>query len=676
MFCGIATTFLTALMACLSCVARQQREIDENTPELADRLLGIPEEDDPVAVESSAQFFTSLFNLNEITREELEALHLVDQRSIESLLSYREQYGPFLDVLELQAVPGLDLETAQLISRHVTVIHTFTVRTIMNRILSPGNGYVVMRYQRTLEKKRGLLSASGFAGSADQVYFRMRTSLPGDYSIGFTGEKDEGERMQFSPKTGQWGFDFTSFHLQLRNKGRIKNLIAGDYQFQFAQGLVFGGALSTGKSGEEITVIRRSSTGFHPYTSVNESGFMRGVAFSVELSPVIIVSAFHSRTFRDASPTGTDSLESFSIQRSGLHRTLTEISNRRQLLENNSGLIASYQRRNFDGGILINRIFFDPPVMKRPALFNAYSFAGTENINSGAYFNYRRGNAVFFGEVARSIGAGSGLLVGMLATPDKNLDIGMLVRRYSRDFHTFYSNAFSENSEPRNESGVYWAWKYRFGRRYTLSGYVDLFQFPWLGFRRYSPSNGYEWNLRADYRPVRHAGITAQFREEFKAANLPFDETLYRTGYRTRRAALIKFSYGTGQNFQLTSRLQHNMQTFAGAITKGWAIVQDFGYRWNRLKLSARHALFETDHYDNRHYVFEADTWSAYSFPALAGIGVRNYLLLEYKPGRSVTLWLRFSSTRLVNAQQIGTGVDSIEGNTRQDAKFQARWTF
>src|SRR5690606_9064873 len=89
-------------------------------------------------------------------------------------------------------------------------------------------------------------------------------------------------------------------------------------------------------------------------------------------------------------------------------------------------------------------------------------------------------------------------------------------RNYMRNFYAFYSNAFSEGTQPQNERGVYWGWKYRWSRRFRLAGYVDLFTFPWLAFRRHTPSQGHEWLLRADYQPSKKVSAFVQVREERK----------------------------------------------------------------------------------------------------------------------------------------------------------------
>jgi DNA uptake protein ComE-like DNA-binding protein len=69
------------------------------------------------SVESSAQQYGEdleylsdhPLDLNTATRQDLQDLHLLHDLQIDQLLNYRDQYGPFLNIYELQAVPGLDL---------------------------------------------------------------------------------------------------------------------------------------------------------------------------------------------------------------------------------------------------------------------------------------------------------------------------------------------------------------------------------------------------------------------------------------------------------------------------------------------------------------------------------------------------------------------------------------
>ena len=95
-----------------------------------------------------------------------------------------------------------------------------------------------------------------------------------------------------------------------------------------------------------------------------------------------------------------------------------------------------------------------------------------------------------------------------------------------------------------------------------------------------------------------------------------------------------------------------------------------------RLRLSARYALFDTDDYDTRQYVFEQDVLYAFSVPALYGRGTRAYLLAQIQATRHLTLWLRYADTHYRHQNTIGSGLDEIQGNARNEVKAQMRYRF
>lgn len=648
---------------------------------IADELVPFPDDgasyDD--AYDYAVQTLSSPMDLNSVTGDELKGLHILTDSQVESILSYRAAQGPFLDVYELQVVPGIDSAAITRLRPFIRLIDPASRvdKSVVKRIISPGHSYLVTRYERSLETDRASsVKSSAFKGSPDKLYFRLRSSMPGDFSFGITGEKDAGEQMKFDVRQHQFAFDFTSYHLQLKNKGRIKNVIAGDYQAQFGQGLILGGAFGLGKGGESVSTIRKANAGFQPYTSIHENAYQRGVAVTVAVSSTLDVSAFYSSTRRDASlSVNNDTLSLTSLSSTGYHRTENELSRRKTALEQNAGCIAHIQKRNLDAGVIANYILYDAPLKRTPALYNQFAFQGRANLNTGMFLNYRWQNISFFSEMARSQSGGVGALCGLLFSLDARLETAVLYRGYMRNFHTFYTNAFSENTQPQNERGVYWGWRYRWSRQYSFNGYVDLFTFPWLSFRRYAPSQGYEWLLRGSYQPSKETSIALSFREESKGRNLPDPSSLYKVAEVVRNNVSLHLDYLASRNIRLRSRIQYTAQQFSGEVTEGWAFVQDITVSAGRLRLSARHALFDTA-YDTRQYVYETDAWSSYSLPAYSGVGVRNYVLFEYNLCKWMKFWVRYARTRLANDEETASEADSIDGNMRNDLKFQVRITF
>jgi hypothetical protein len=282
----------------------------------------------------------------------------------------------------------------------------------------------------------------------------------------------------------------------------------------------------------------------------------------------------------------------------------------------------------------------------------------------------------FFSEVAGSVGGGKAVVAGMMSTLHPKFDMAVVYRKFDKNFYSFYGNALSENTTPQNETAFYWGWKYRWNRKYSTSGYVDQFRFPWLGFRRYAPSYGHEWLLRVNYQPDRKTTMFIQAREEVKPRNLSNELNLYSVARGRKRNLWLAIHYAVGDHVKLKSRVQYSTFSIHSQHSEGLAVLQDMSVSVGKFQVTARHALFDTDDFDNRQYVYENDVWLAFSLPAYEGTGVRNYLLIEYKISKKTGLWLRYSRTRFTDREEIGTGSELIEGNTKNDLKFQAVFKF
>jgi hypothetical protein len=632
--------------------------------------------------ENYLQLLSNPLDLNEATDEQLSALYVLSPQQIQSFLSYRKEAGLLLSVYELQSVTGFSKELFLKLIPFVTVKDASSSfnRSIFNRVLAEKNNYLLLRYTQTLEQQKGYSektdSSGRYAGKPGDFYARFRTSKTGDFSLGFTVKKDAGEAIAWNPSRKQYGFDYISFHAQTLNKGKIKNLIIGDYQAQFGQGISLGSVFGIGKNGEAVTTVRRSNLGFLPYTSTYEAGYFRGAAVSYQAIKNLIIHAMASSRGRDGGfqDSTQNAISSFNF--TGLHRTPSELANRNAILETNFAVVANYKNQSIDAGLLIHRTQFDLPLRRNPTPYNQFYFNGNENTNVGAFLNYSHSNYTFFSEFVQTINQGRAVVAGLLASLTPKLDISLLYRKFDKNFYSFYSNALAENSIAQNESGIYWGWKYSFNKKYSIAGYADLFHFPWLKYRSFSPSEGSEWLVRFNYKPSKTVYIFLQAREEIKQRNTGTDVNLYLTDQGTRRNYWLNVDYAATSKLSFKSRVQFSTYELASKATQGMAIMQDFSYDWSRLSLSGRYVLFDTDDFDNRVYAYERDVWLAFSFPAYNGKGTRHFLTLQYKLSAKVDFWVRWAQTRYTDRDIIGSGGEAIVGNTQNDVRFQVRMRF
>ncbi len=654
---------------------------EQDISEIADELYGVPDADlnYEELYENLVQLFAVPANINSASVEEIRFMKILSEAQIEKLIQYRTENGPFLSVYELQSIPDFDLSTIYKIAPFVTVTDPLKAInfSLLHRIKTDGENYFLLRYERTLQSKAGFKErpdqGSQFKGSPDKFYLRFRTSRPGDFSMGFTAEKDAGEQIRWAPASRYYGADYLSGHVQLQNKGRLKNFIIGDFQGQFGQGIMIGGMFGSGKGSETIAAARRSNIGLLPYTSANEAGAMRGVGASIQATDQLLITGFYSNIKKDASFGNVDEEETISsFQLSGFHRNEKELAGRKSGGERNFGAVVEFKSDGVNAGIMFNQIDFDLSVHRKPSAYNQFAFSGKTNRNVGAYANYTFENITIFGEVVRSMNGGSGTTVGVLATVAPKLDAAILFRKYERNFYSFYSSGFGEGSNAQNETGIYWGWKYTLSRRYSFSGYVDYFKFPWLRFRAYAPSTGYEWLLRFSWDPSRKVKVALQAREESKIRNVEGESiNHYETAIGKKNNYWVTFDYSPHPMLRLKSRSQFSTFSINQKTTHGFALVQDLIVDFGKLKVTTRYGLFDTGDYDNRQYVYENDVWLAYSMPAYAGVGVRKIIIIGYKINKHIGIWIRYAHMRYRDQEAIGTSVDQIDGNIRNDIKAQ-----
>jgi predicted porin len=167
-----------------------------------------------------------------------------------------------------------------------------------------------------------------------------------------------------------------------------------------------------------------------------------------------------------------------------------------------------------------------------------------------------------------------------------------------------------------------------------------------------------------------------QAREESKPRNLSETGSLYTIAQTTRRNYWCNITYSVTDKLTFKTRAQFNTFSIGEKPTQGMVLLQDVNYSIGKFQINARHALFDAEDYDNRQYVYENDAWLAFSMPAYYGVGIRNYLLVEYKFNKKMSMWVRYARTRYTDREIIGSGADAINGNVKRDIKVQMLFRF
>ena len=365
----------------------------------------------------------------------------------------------------------------------------------------------------------------------------------GRSALGLRWKKTRASESTGNPRRVGTGPIIFRFMHRYRIGAAGETLLVGDYQMQIGQGLVLSAGFVLGKSAETVQTVRRPTLGARPYTSLTEYGYFRGATATYAFHKNVDITLLASRNHRDANtaPDNAEGLVATSLQTSGLHRTQSELDDRGSLLETNLGVHLLYHTPNqAQLGLTVLQTTFDTFFRKRDLAYNQYEFTGKQNLVVGLHGGYIWQNWNFFGEVAHSSGSttnsgGVGAVGGALASLTKKLDMALALRHYDRNFHSFYSNAFSEGSRNSNESGAYLGLKYTVYRKLTLGGFVDVYKFPWLKYLIDKPSSGFRLSALGTLHAQQANGLLRSLPRRAQREKPNYWQSERRSGYHPKK---------------------------------------------------------------------------------------------------------------------------------------------
>ena len=636
--------------------------------------------------------------------EDLAQLRLLDQFQVNAISEHIAKHGKLITIYELQVIELLTQNDIRNIIPFVEINTNLNAPNLsFSEMLKYGKNDLFIRYSRVIEQTNGQREIDDSSwldsrnsvqlGSPDNFYTRYRFKYLNNISFGITAEKDVGENF-FSNKRAEnlfnintnRGFDFYSAHFYLKNVGKIKALALGDYHIQLGQGLTFWSGLAFGKS-SDIMGIKRNAIGIRPYSSVDENIFLRGAAAELKWKNLNFL-AFGSKKSIDANlemdSTSTDGdVTVTSFQSSGTHSTVGELEDKDAIEETIFGGEISISNKNYTLGLVSAVSNYQGTINRTLLPYSQFQFNSNFNWVTGAHYNWINRNFNIFGEVSRSNNNGIAQLHGILVSLHPKVSLSILYRNYGKDYQNLFSNAISEGSRNVNEKGVLSGLNFKLNKKWSLSSYFDQFSFPWLRYQVDAPNTtGLDVFGQLKYKPSKKMEIYARARHRNKPYNSAFNsetadldvvEAINQWNYR------LNINVQVTESIQLRSRVEYMTYKRDGMEREtGTLILQDFIFKppMKKISLNARFALFDTDSYNSRIYSFENDVLYYYRIPAYFNKGIRTYLTTRYKIKKGIDLWVRWSRWNYRNIDQISSGLNEIQGNTKSEFRAQLRFQF
>jgi hypothetical protein len=233
----------------------------------------------------------------------------------------------------------------------------------------------------------------------------------------------------------------------------------------------------------------------------------------------------------------------------------------------------------------------------------------------------------------------------------------VLHRYFDKKYSAFSATTFGENSRVKDENGFYIGFQYIPKKRWTLTGYADV----WCTSTR----TGNEVLFNVAYR---RKNLDILFQTKYKSLYQPDEDTVF---FTKRQHLRFNIRYHLAEHWIAANRIE-----WVETKTKsGLMLYQDIFWKPSNspFHLNGRYAYFDTDNFQSVIYAYENDLLSNYTVSRLYFKGSRFYVNFGYEPNSKWLIEARLARTIWQNQRSIGSSLDKTLGNLRTDWKIQMR---
>ena len=596
-------------------------------------------------------------DINTATREQLQRLPFLSDEQIEDIHTYIFLHQGMRTLSELMAIPSIDFRTRRYLSLFLRADEgvfqrkdTLTLRHLLRR----AHHEVGTRFDVPLYYRLGYsypAAEGGYRGAAFYNNIRYQLEEKRHLSAGLTAEKDQGEPFR---KNGGW--DHYGGYLALRKVGPLSTAIVGDYKMGFGEGLVVNTGFSTGKT----SLMKHPSQGIRPKRGTDEVNYFRGAAATFALKRTTLT-AWISHRRRDASLDDNGNVK--TLQTSGLHRTTTELEQKRRVGSTMAGGNATWKLRGLHLGATGYYQRFQYALEPGDALYRRIYPKGKHFGTVGINYGYSHPWFSLSGETAYSTEQGGWATLERATWKiSPQYALSGSYRFYSYRYYSFYASALSENSRVQNESGATLRLDATPIGNLVLTAYADFFYNPWPRYTLTHSSQGQEVCLTAEYtlRNVNRLAARYQLKRKERSDQM-----------ETHNRLRLQYTRQQGPHWVLQSMFNLHALDRSGT---GWAVSQRAQYRHERFHIASILTYFHTPDYQTRIFLYEPVLTQMFRFPSLFGHGLR--LVAAARCGlwkKRLFVELLYGMTRYFDRSTQSSGMDEIRSPWKQDISVQLK---
>lgn len=657
------------IICCLLSVACCQAQEDGSWQQLFRQLSDV-EDLESGAWEEAYELLSDLaeqrIDINQATREELEAIPFLTAQQVEDILGYRYRHGELQTLGELQMIPSLDYNHRRLLQCFVYVGHLPKEPAFprIDSILKRGKHELTASLRVPFYQREG--DINGYLGYPYKHTLRYKFHYGTRVQAGLLGTQDAGE--PFLANGNGTGYDHYAWYLMVRRLGRIEALAVGQYRLSFGMGLIMNGGFNLGKLGT-LQNLGRSVNVIRPNSSRMEDGYLQGAACTVTLNPSPVslnLTAYASVRPLDAT-LNKDGQTIATLLTDGYHRTPSEMEKKHNVTMTDAGLHLDFQTGGLHLGATATYTHLNRELKPDiSTLYRRYYPAGTDFTNVGIDYRYITHSLSVSGETAIDKNGKLATINSVSYQPSSTFSIMALQRFYSYRYGALHARSFAEGSRVQNESGIYLGATWRPTRLLQLTAYTDYAYFAWARYLVSQPSHSWDNFVSATYNKgpwTIHARYRLHLRQRDNADKTALTD---RIEHRSRLSVSTALANGLSLHTQGDiAYADYNDASF------GYMLSERLAYHCQRLRLSGGIGYFHTDSYDSRIYLYEQAPLHQFSFPMFYGEGIRYWLMARTELSSRFVLTAKLGIVNYFDRSSIGTGKQKVGHSAMTDLDIQ-----
>lgn len=584
-------------------------------------------------------------NINRATLRELLRIPFLNQQTAGSIIRHRREIGQYSGKTDLLEAAALSEELVDAILPYIEFqsrrrLAVFDYRFRIAGALHKTRAFVEKRY-----------------GNPLYVYQRIRWRPNPDVQVGLIWEKDIGENNIL---------DFGSFHFKYHWRKAKSHIQIGDYNIEAGQRLVFSSTY-----GSPLVIANAQPFTATPFrwrskSAVDENAFLRGILWDYSPGAATKITMAYSRHSLDAT-LSPDSQMVASMYTAGYHRSESE-EKKRDLVDER--IIAAMLNRSFakgHAGLLAANVHYSLPIEQNEAQprdqFNYIS----------AYYSMQKRLLHLQGEAAFLEGKYPAIQQTLfLRSRDIPIAFGTLIYYYHPAYWAFHGRGFGKTgAPPMNEYGYFQSITARMLPKTKLAAYFHH-------ARPVSASGAFPF-VRSTYQiqlgqSLRKIDMLFRFTNRLRRGPIVDPNRNFAiTGLKTSILRL-HLTAAVSRSCQLSTRFEMSWAKAEGQAQSG----NGFNFYWDvrlrphkNLKLQLRWTQFDVPGFDFRLYEFENDLPGSFRNILLTGRGYKWFFLMSLRLLENWRLAVKYRHMVYPDTPTIGSGLNTILGNRRQELRFQ-----